>query len=106
MYFQCVSPASPTVVNYQCVSQDAGGTTTNDSGVPCNSNFNFNDLKITNDGLGDLKYFINGAQVCSQSTHVTTVRVNPAFGIVNTNSSVNVHQLGIDYFDLDVAVSR
>jgi hypothetical protein len=106
MYFECVSPASPTSANWSAVSQDAGGSTSTNTGVPCNANFNFNDLKITNDGAGNLTYYINGTSVATQNTHVTSGAVTPAFGILNTNSSTNAHQFGIDYFDLDMTLGR
>jgi hypothetical protein len=106
IYFQCISPASPTTVNFQDITADGGGTTQNDSGVACNNNFNFHDLKITSDGAGTIKFYIDGTNVSTQTTHVFTGKLNPAFGILDTNSSTNAHQYGIDFFNLDLTLSR
>lgn len=106
IYLQCISPASPTTVNFQCITSDGTTTTQNDSGIPCNNNFNFHDLKIKNDGAGNINFYVDGANVCTQNTNLPTTRVNPVFGVTNSNTSANTHQYGIDYFMLDITLSR
>jgi len=105
IWFEAADPARPGTATWKCITQDGAGTTTNDTGVQANVRA-WHTLTIANNGAGTITFSVDGVQKCRQATHVPAVPVNPAFQLKQTNSSTSNNQFGIDWFTLDMIVTR
>lgn len=83
--------------NWFCVTRSASVQTRTDSGIAVNTNFNAFEYKRDSSGVA---FFLNYAQVCSQSTNIPAIQGSSGLHIVN--SAAAVKSIDIDYFSMIV----
>lgn len=83
--------------NWFCVTRSGGVQTRTDSGTAITTNFTTFTYNRNSSGAA---FLINNAQVCSQSTNITTAQVAPGLHIVNSAAAAKT--IDIDYFRLIV----
>lgn len=101
IYFENVSTTS--AANWSGVAQASG--TPSSSGGTTALDTSFHRFDITDDGSGNLKFYIDNVQYGSTvSTNVTTAALVPACYIKNTEATAKL--LDIDFFRMGMALAR
>lgn len=83
--------------NYFCVTRSAGAQTRTDTGVAVNTVFNnFLLGRIS----GSVQFMLNNVTVCTHTTNLPSVSMNPFTQIINTAAAAKTHDH--DYFELTI----
>lgn len=83
--------------NWFCVTRSAAAQTRTDSGVAVTTNFITMSYERT---VGQVRFFLNTALVCTHTANITTVFLNPAWVITNTAAADKT--VATDYFEMHI----
>jgi len=97
MYFEVLAADT----NLYCVTRASSAQTRTDSGIAASTSWRA--LKIVRTAAS-VQFFINGAPVCTHTTHVTAAMLQPMLFLENTEAVAKT--VDIDLFDFVGRVTR